>query len=82
MPGEPDPLYVLARKVLLDALSALESHLDALILVGAQAIYVHTGDADLALPEYTTDGDLRLPLRISVIRLCWRTRSGDAPQAG
>ena len=60
MPGEPDPLYVLARKVLLDALSALESHLDALILVGAQAIYVHTGDADLALPEYTTDGDLAI----------------------
>lgn len=27
------------------------------MLVGAQAIYLHTGDADLAVAEYTTDAD-------------------------
>ncbi len=57
MPGEPDPLYVRARSALLDALEALEPHLDAIVLVGAQAIYMHTGDADLAVAEYTTDAD-------------------------
>jgi hypothetical protein len=57
MPGVPDPLYVRARAALLDAMAALESHRDALILVGAQAIYLHTGDADLAVAEYSTDAD-------------------------
>src|SRR5436853_7887839 len=60
MPGEPDPLYVLARRALLDALDALRSQLDAVVLVGAQAIYLHTGDADLAVAEYTTDADFSL----------------------
>lgn len=55
-----DPLYVRARSALLDALDALEPHLDALVLVGAQAVYLHTGDADLAVAEYTTDADLAL----------------------
>lgn len=48
----------LARRGLLDALEALQEHLDAIILVGAQAIYLHTGEADIALAVYTTDGDL------------------------
>jgi hypothetical protein len=52
--------YVLARSVLLDALEALRPHLDAVILVGAQAIYLHTGDADLNIPPTTTDADLAL----------------------
>lgn len=38
MPGVPDSAYVAARRVLLDALDALTAHLDALVLVGAQAI--------------------------------------------
>ena len=58
MPGAPDPLYVRARVALLDALDALAAHLDALVLVGAQAIYLHTGNADLLVAEYTTDADL------------------------
>lgn len=58
MPGAPDPLYVKARHALLDTLDALRPHLDAITLVGAQAIYIHTGDADLAVAEYTTDADL------------------------
>ncbi|WP_286215125.1 hypothetical protein [Demequina sediminis] len=52
-----DPV-TLARTGLLDALEALKAHLDALVVVGAQAIYLHTGAAEVALAEYTTDGDL------------------------
>lgn len=55
-----DELYVIARRVLLDVLEALGPHRDATILVGAQAIYLHTGDAELAVAEYTTDADLAL----------------------
>lgn len=58
MSGAPDPLYVRARRALLDALDALEPHLDAIVLVGAQAVYLHTDDTDLAVAEYTTDADL------------------------
>lgn len=58
LPGEVDSLYVLARRVLLDALEALGIQRRALILVGAQAIYLHTGPAGLAIPEYTTDADI------------------------
>ena len=55
-----DKLYILARRVLLDALDALGAHRDAVILVGAQAVYLRAGDADLAVAPYTTDGDLVL----------------------
>lgn len=55
-----DELYVIARRVLLDALVALGEHRDATILVGAQAVYLHTGTADLAVAEFTTDADLAL----------------------
>lgn len=60
MPGEPDPLYVRARAALLDATDALAEQIDALVLVGAQAIYLHTGDAQLAVAEYTTDADFTI----------------------
>ncbi len=60
MPGVPDPLYVRARAALLDAVKALGAHLDAIVLVGAQAIYLHTGDADMAVAEYTTDADFTI----------------------
>jgi hypothetical protein len=46
--------------VLLDALGALADHRRAVILVGAQAIYLHTHGADIAVAEYTTDGDIAL----------------------
>lgn len=55
-----DPLYVEARRVLLDALIALEPHGAAVIVAGAQAVYLRTGDADIAIAPYTTDGDLAL----------------------
>jgi hypothetical protein len=51
-------LYIVARTVLLDALEALSAQHDAIVLVGAQAIYLHTGDADIAVPAFTADGDL------------------------
>lgn len=66
------PEYVVARRVLLDALTALEGHLDNLILVGAQAVYHHTGDADLTVPLLTTDADLAINTR----------NLGHAPEIG
>jgi len=56
--SEADVLYIVARRALLDALDALGAHRSALILVGAQAIYLHTGQADLAVAVYATDADL------------------------
>lgn len=53
-----DELYVMARRVLLDVLGALGDHRGAIVLVGAQAVYLRVGDADLAVTPYTTDGDL------------------------
>jgi hypothetical protein len=55
-----DPRYVAARKVLIDALTALAPHDKAIIVVGAQAIYLHTGANDIGIAPYTTDGDLAL----------------------
>lgn len=57
MSGAPDPVYVRARTALLTAADALAPQLDAVVLVGAQAIYLHTGNADFAIAEYTTDAD-------------------------
>ncbi|MGH9268427.1 MAG: hypothetical protein ACRD0D_09645 [Acidimicrobiales bacterium] len=53
-----DPYYVAARRVLLDALEDLAEHRNAIIVVGAQAVYLRTGSANLGVAEYTTDGDL------------------------
>ena len=55
-----DELYIIARRVLLDALDALGAHRNAVVLVGAQAIYLRVGEADLAVAPYTTDGDLAM----------------------
>jgi hypothetical protein len=64
MPGAPDPTYVRARRGLLDALDALGVHRTAVILVGAQAIYLHTGEGDLAVSPFTADADLALDPRV------------------
>lgn len=55
--------YIVARRTLLDALEALQGHRDALVLVGAQAIYLHTGVARFAVAEFTTDGDVAIDPR-------------------
>ena len=56
--------YIVARRTLLDALEALEGHREALVLVGAQAIYLHTGAAHFAVAEFTTDGDVAVDTRV------------------
>jgi hypothetical protein len=55
-----DSRYVEARRVLLDALFALSPHNEAIIVVGAQAVYLRTGESDIAVAPFTTDGDLAL----------------------
>lgn len=59
-----DAEYVAARRVLLDALEALGTHRKAVVLVGAQAVYLHVGEGDLAVVPYTTDGDLAISPRV------------------
>lgn len=61
--GDSDNLLVQARSALLDALDALSEHRDAVIVIGAQAIYLHTGNALVALAEATKDSDLALDPR-------------------
>lgn len=58
--NDVDELYVMARRVLLDALDALGPHRAAIVLVGAQAVYLRVGEADLAIAPFTTDGDLAI----------------------
>ena len=57
-----DRSYIEAREALLDAVEALGPHHDAAILVGAQAIYVHTEgeDAGFAVSPFTYDADIAL----------------------
>jgi hypothetical protein len=63
---EVDELYVMARRVLLDALEALVDHRNAIVLVGAQAVYLRVGEADLAVAPFTTDRDLAVdPARLA-----------------
>ena len=61
--GGPEIVYVRARKVLLDGIEALREHANSVVLVGAQAIYLHTGEGDLAVAPYTEDADLALDPR-------------------
>jgi hypothetical protein len=55
---------VSARLVLLDALEALGAHRHSVILIGAQAIYVHAGEGTFGMVAYTTDADLAIDPRI------------------
>jgi hypothetical protein len=63
LPGEPDDVLVRARSALLDALDALDRHRDAVVIVGAQAIYLRTGGAPVAVAELTRDSDLAIDPR-------------------
>lgn len=61
MPGETlDESLVDAREALLDALEALAGHVDSAVLVGSQAIYLHTGGAVTGVALATKDADLML----------------------
>src|SRR5450631_1435830 len=57
---EPAYEYIQARRTLLDALDALQSHRNSLVLIGAQAVFLHTGSTGLSVPPMTTDADLAL----------------------
>ncbi len=61
--GSFDVEYVTSRRVLLDALTALGAHRKAVVLVGAQAIYLRVGAGDLAVAPFTTDADLAIDPR-------------------
>ncbi len=61
--GSDDDLQVRVRSVLLDALIALDAHSDSVVVIGAQAIYLHTGSATVAVAEATKDSDLGIDLR-------------------
>ncbi|MGX2995373.1 hypothetical protein JNUCC64_13930 [Streptomyces sp. JNUCC 64] len=62
-------LMVVARRVLLDALTALDGQLDAVTVVGAQAVYLRTPHAAVSGAVFTSDGDLSIDPR----------RLGDRP---
>lgn len=51
-------LVIAARRVLLDGLTALRPHLEALTVVGAQAVYLRTPDATMRNAPFTSDADL------------------------
>jgi hypothetical protein len=91
MTGAPDPRYVAARRTLLDALEGLGVQRQSVTLVGAQAVYVHTGeDESLAIAPYTTDADISLdpdllapePLLEEAMSASGFTRSIDPAKVG
>lgn len=59
-PDAIDPRYVATRRILLDALEALAPHGRAVIVAGAQGVYLRTGWSEIGIAPYTTDGDLAL----------------------
>lgn len=56
--GAPRIEYVEARRVLLDALTALQPHIGAVVLIGAQAVYLRTAERLPTYQAFTTDADL------------------------
>lgn len=51
-------LNVVARRVLLDAVTALQAHSDSITIVGAQAVYLRTAELELAVASFTSDADI------------------------
>ena len=88
-PGD-DELMVAARAALLDALDALDALRDAVVLVGAQAIYLYTGEAPVAIAAFTKDADLALDTRLladrplieEAMRKAGFVQSAESPQPG
>ena len=58
--AQPRVEYVEARRVLLDVITALTPHLRAVILVGAQAVYLRTEGRMAGYQAFTTDADVVL----------------------
>lgn len=61
---DPVDLLVGARSALLDALEGLREHREAVIVIGAQAVYLRTGGIDVALAEATKDSDVAVDPRL------------------
>ncbi|MFI9555950.1 hypothetical protein [Nonomuraea endophytica] len=57
-------ILVRSRSALLDALAALDAHRDAVVVIGAQAVYLRTARSPVALAETTKDSDLALDPRV------------------
>lgn len=62
-PSLEGDLLARSRAVLLDALEVLEDQREAVVVIGAQAIYLQTGGVDVALAEATKDCDVALDPR-------------------
>lgn len=83
-------LLIRARTVLLDALEALAEHRESVVVIGAQAVYLHTGGMTVALPEMTKDSDLAIdpralsdePLIEAAMRAAGFELRSDRPQPG
>jgi hypothetical protein len=58
--ADQSELTVVARRVLLDGLTALNAHLGAITVVGGQAVSLRTPSAAVASAAYTSDGDLSI----------------------
>ncbi|MDO8152289.1 GSU2403 family nucleotidyltransferase fold protein [Isoptericola sp. b408] len=64
MNGESPDLLVRSRSALLDAAEALGTQRGSVIVIGAQAVYLHTGSLRVALAEATKDSDVVLDPRL------------------
>jgi hypothetical protein len=64
--SESTDLLVRARSVLIDAIEALDDQRNAVIVIGAQAVYLRAGSIDIALAETTKDSDVALDPRALV----------------
>ncbi|MDN5876311.1 MAG: hypothetical protein L0J17_06965 [Brevibacterium sp.] len=65
LPGDrSDTVLIRARTILLDALEALADQQDAVIVIGAQAVYLRTGALNVALAESTKGSDVTLDPRL------------------
>ncbi len=73
--------------MLLDALDALGTQSDSVVLVGAQAVYLRVGEADLAVAPFAADGDIAIdpamladepPLEQGLMRAAFLPKTKDS----
>ena len=62
-PGDADNLLIRARSALLDALDALGVHRESIVVIGAQAIYLHTAGAVAGQPRTAISRSTHVPSR-------------------
>ncbi len=65
VPGAPDPAFSAAREILLDVLATLSVYpSSAIIVVGAQAVYLRTAMIIIDAAPFTIDSDIAIDPRI------------------